>query len=109
MVRSIPQYVGPAPCSTGDGNRSGKTQAAYGFRWAALNRGWRHFYPAQLARPEIAPRFATLRRQPAFLEKREKWVNVGPAVSNRRALQRFFARTDSVTSKASISRRSRPR
>jgi hypothetical protein len=35
-------------------------------------------------------------------------MNVGPAVSNRLALQRFFARTDFVTSKTSISRRSRP-
>src|SRR5262245_10095208 len=35
-------------------------------------------------------------------------MNVGPAVSSRLALQRFFARTDFVTSKTSISRRSRP-
>src|SRR5262245_60190431 len=33
-------------------------------------------------------------------------MNVGPAVSSRRALQRFFARADFVTSKTSISRRS---
>src|SRR6516225_3211922 len=35
-------------------------------------------------------------------------MNVGPAVSSRLALQRFFARTDFVTAKTSISRRSRP-
>ena len=35
-------------------------------------------------------------------------MSVGPAVSSRLALQRFFARTDFVTSKTSISRRSRP-
>src|SRR5262245_34290971 len=35
-------------------------------------------------------------------------MNVGPAVSSRLALQRFFARTDFVTSTTSISRRSRP-
>src|SRR5215469_11351933 len=35
-------------------------------------------------------------------------MNVGSAVSSRLALQRFFARTDSVTSKTSISRRSSP-
>ena len=35
-------------------------------------------------------------------------MNVGPAVSSRLALQRFFARTDFVTSKTSISRRSGP-
>src|SRR6516165_3241247 len=35
-------------------------------------------------------------------------MNVGPAVSSRLALQRFFARTDFVTSKTSISRRSHP-
>jgi len=35
-------------------------------------------------------------------------MNVRSAVSSRLALQRFFARTDFVTSKTSISRRSRP-
>src|SRR5215471_2910360 len=35
-------------------------------------------------------------------------MNVGPAVSSRLAWQRFFARTDFLTSKTSISRRSRP-
>ena len=35
-------------------------------------------------------------------------MNVGPAVSSRLALQRFFARTDFLTLKTSISRRSRP-
>src|SRR5215510_13724178 len=35
-------------------------------------------------------------------------MNVGPAVSSRLTLRRFFARTDFVTSKTSISRRSRP-
>src|SRR5262244_881298 len=35
-------------------------------------------------------------------------MNVGPAVSSRLALQRSFARTDFLTSKTSISRRSRP-
>jgi methyltransferase (TIGR00027 family) len=37
-----------------------------------------------------------------------EWVNVRSAVSSRPALQRFFARTDFVPSKTSISRRSRP-
>ena len=37
-----------------------------------------------------------------------KWTNVRSAVSSRLALQRFFARTDFVPSKTSISRRSRP-
>ena len=37
-----------------------------------------------------------------------KLMNVRSAVSSRRALQRFFARTDFVPSKTSISRRSRP-
>src|SRR5215510_4591427 len=35
-------------------------------------------------------------------------MNVGPAVSSRLALQRFFDRTDFVTSKTSIFRRSGP-
>src|ERR1700676_2052943 len=35
-------------------------------------------------------------------------MNVQSAVSSRLALQRFFARTDFVPSKTSISRRSRP-
>ena len=35
-------------------------------------------------------------------------MNVRSAVSSRLALQRFFARTDFVPSKTSISRRSRP-
>src|SRR5271169_2337227 len=35
-------------------------------------------------------------------------MNVRSAVSSRPALQRFFARTDFVPSKTSISRRSRP-
>src|SRR5580700_2262986 len=35
-------------------------------------------------------------------------MNVRSAVSSQRALQRFFARTDFVPSKTSISRRSRP-
>ena len=41
-------------------------------------------------------------------EQLEKLMNVRTAVSSRLALQRFFARTDFVPSKTSISRRSRP-
>jgi O-methyltransferase involved in polyketide biosynthesis len=41
-------------------------------------------------------------------EQLEKIDNVRKAVSSRPALQRFFARTDFVPSKTSISRRSRP-
>jgi len=37
----------------------------------------------------------------------EKWMNVGQAVSSPLALQRYFARTDFLTSKTSISNRSR--